>query len=374
MKNTFLFAIIIAGLLVSCSPKTKTDAEIKDQIFAYNEQIADIEMKISELEAQLKGDSIAHNSVKVKTLQIISQPFEHHFEATGNIEAVEEAFISPEMSGQIKNIYVKEGENVSKGKTLVALNSDVLRNNLASLKPNLELATTMYEKQKELWEQNIGSEVQYLQAKTQKESLETNVKTIESQIRMTTINAPFSGIVDKIFQKEGEFGTPGMRIIQLVNLDYMYATAQISEIYLATINNGDSVKITFPSYPDLKINSVIYQKGNVIDPDNRTFEIKIKFKNIGNKIKPNLLAVLTLSDYYNAKEISVPTLIINQDIKGSFVYVEVNKANKKIAEKRYVEIGLSNGYNTIIKSGLHENEKVIVEGYHLVKDGTVITE
>ncbi len=374
MKKTFLFAIIIAGLLVSCSPKTKTDAEIKDEIFAYNEQISDIKTKIAELESQIKSDSVAFKTLKVKILQIVSQPFEHHFEATGNIEAVEEAFISPEMSGQIKNIYVKEGQSVTKGKTLVALNSEVLRNNLASLEPNLALARTMYEKQKELWEQNIGSEVQYLQAKTQKESLETNVNTIKSQIRMTTINAPFSGIVDQIFQKEGEFGTPGMRIIQMVSLDYMYATAEISEIYLPTVNNGDSVKITFPSYPEMKINSVIYQKGNVIDPNNRTFEIKIKFKNIGNKIKPNLLAVLMLSDYYSEKEISVPTLVINQDIKGSFIYIGVDKGNKKVAEKRYVETGLSNGYNTIIKSGLHESEKVIVEGYHLVKDGTVIIE
>ncbi len=374
MKKTILFSIIIAGLLISCSPKKEGNEVIKEQISKYKTQVADLNNKITELEAQLDIDNISINTIKVKTIVLKKQSFEHHFEATGNIEAVKEAFISPEMGGQIKKVYVKEGDKVSKGKTLVALNSEVLYNNLASLEPNLELATTMYEKQKELWEQNIGSEVQYLQAKTQKESLERNVQTIKSQIRMTTLNAPFSGIVDQIFQKEGELGAPGMRIIQLVSLDYMYATAEISETYLSSINKGDSVKISFPSYPDMEINSFVYQKGNIINPNNRTFQIKIKFRNIENKIKPNLLAVITLNDYFDAEAISVPTLIVNQDIKGSFVYVEADKGNKKIAQKRYVETGLSNGYNTIIKSGLHENEKVIIEGYHLVKDGTVINE
>ncbi len=372
MKKILFYTLSLIIFLSSCQPKAKTNASIKDEIFAYKEQITNLNKKITELESQLSTDSLKTNKIKVKVLNLTLQPFEHKFEATGSVEAVKEAFISPEMSGQIKKIYVKEGDRVSKGKTLVSLNSSVLYNNLAELEVNLELAKTMYEKQKELWDKKIGSEVQYLQAKTQKESLERSVLTLKSQIGMSTVNAPFAGVVDQVFQKEGELGTPGMRIIQLVNLDYMFATAQISEKYLSSINHGDSVMVAFPSYPEMKIHTTVYQKGNIINPNNRTFEIKLKFKNKNNKIKPNLLTILTLKDYFNASTISVPTLIVNQDIKGTYVYVEDNKNGKKIAKKRYVETGRSNSENTLIISGLNENDKVITSGYHLVKDGTEI--
>lgn len=374
MKKIFLIPVIAISLfLMACGGKQpQGDQAIKEQIFKYKEQVADLNNKIAELEAQLNPDSVSQAGIKVEVQQVSSGTFEHHIEATGSIEAVKEAFISPEMSGQIKKIYVNEGDHVQQGKTLVALNSEVLRNNLAELEINLELAKTMYEKQKSLWEQEIGTEVQYLQAKTQKESLERSVQTLKSQIAMTTVNAPFSGIVDQIFQKEGELGTPGMRIIQLVDLNYMFAVAEVSEKYISSIHEGDKVKLHFPAFPDMEIESTVFQKGNILNPNNRTFEIKVKFQNKDNKIKPNLLATLTLNDYSSENAITVPNNIVMQDINGAFVFVEVNENGKKIARKKYVKTGLSNNFSTIITSGLSENDKVITKGYHLVKDGTEI--
>ena len=378
MKKSYYLIIITIGLLLfSCGSQKKqaeTPEQIKEQIFAYKEQVADINKKIKDLEILLKeSDTTKENSaLKVNIKQLIVEPFAHYFEATGSVEAVQEAFISPQINGQIKRIYVKEGDFVKKGQLLASLNSEVMRNNLEELKIQMILADTLYQKQKQLWKQNIGSEVQYLQAKTQKESLERSIKTLKSQIAMSNIRAPFSGIVDQIFQKEGELGTPGMRIIQLVNLNYMFVTADLSEKYLKDISQRDSMIITFPSYPDITINTTVFQKGNIIDPNNRTFIIKARFKNIKNQIKPNLLAIMRLKDYETPDALLVPSMIINQDINGFFLYLVALENGKNIAKKTYVEIGKADNYNTIITKGLKEGDKVIVDGYNLVRDGNEI--
>ncbi len=372
MKKIFLIAVLTV-IFAGCGNKPKSEQDIKNKIMEYKSQIVELNQKIEELNKMLGNDTLAvTHEFKVEVLPVSKKHFAHYVEVTGNVDAVDNALISPQTNGQITKIYVTEGQYVKKGQLLAKLNDEVLRNNLAQLQTSLLLADTMYQKQKSLYEQNVVSEVQYLQAKNQKETLEKNIEVIKSQIALSRITAPFSGVIDQIFKKEGEIAPPGQPLMQLVNLSKMEVTAQISENYLPDIELNNPVSISFPTYPDLKIDSKITFKGNVIDPVNRTFRVKVKFNNIENKIKPNMLAVVKFKDFEADSAIVVPTNTLSKDINGWFLFVLNKQDGKNIVEKRYVTIGISDDNNTLIKSGLQEGELIITKGNNLVKDGMIV--
>jgi len=298
------------------------------------------------------------------------ETFEHFFSANGTIEAVHDAFISSEISGQIKAIHVTEGQRVKKDQLLVSLNSDITESAIAEVKTGLELARTVYEKRKGLWEKNIGSEIQYLEAKTNKESLENKLKTLQAQLDMAKIKAPINGIVDRIFKKEGEMSIPGLQLIQLVNLNKVYVNADVSETYLAKINNGDMAEVSFPSYPGLTVETTIHRTGQVVKTKNRTFLVQVLLDNQDEKLKPNMVAVVKMKDFSSDSALVVPSIIIKNDLKGSYVYVTENQENGKLlARKKYVTPGMSEGSHTIITQGLTPGQQVIIKGYNLVKNG-----
>ncbi len=310
--------------------------------------------------------------VTVKTLAY--EKFEHFFDANGTLEAVEDAFISPETNGQIKKIHVKEGDRVSAGQLLVTLNADIITNSIAEVQSGLDLATTVFEKRKGLWDKQIGSEIQYLQSKTEKESLENRLKTLKAQLRLSQIKAPISGIVDKIAAKEGELAVPGMQLIQLVNLKKMYVNAEVSEAYLSKVKKGDIVQVLFPSYPELVLDAPIYRTGNVVREQNRTFLVKIVLENAEEKLKPNLMAVIKIKDFYTDTAIVVPSIIIKNDLNGSYLYIVTTEPGNKrtIAKKMYITSGISEGSDTIVAKGLELGQQVIIEGYNLVKSGMAV--
>lgn len=310
----------------------------------------------------------------IKTLVTVKpmayESFEHFFSANGMVEAVHDAFISSETSGQIKTIHVTEGQRVKKNQLLVSLNYEVTESAIAEVKTGLELARTVYKKRKGLWEKNIGSEIQYLEAKTNKESLENKLKTLEAQLDMAKIKAPISGIVDEIFRKEGELAIPGVQLIQLVNLNKVYVNADVSETYLAKINNGDIVEVSFPSYPGLIVETTIHRTGNVVKTKNRTFLVQILLDNKDEKLKPNMVAVIKLKDFSADSALVVPSIIIKNDLKGSYLYVTEKQENGKlVARKTYVTPGMSEGSRSMITLGLAPGQQVIIKGYNLVKNG-----
>jgi RND family efflux transporter MFP subunit len=317
--------------------------------------------------------------VEAKTLT--HETFDHYFQANGTVEAVQDAFISPEINGQIKKIHVKEGQRVKKGDLLVSLSSDVTESAIAEVKSGLELAKTIYKRRKGLWEKKIGSEVQYLEAKTNKESLENKLKTLQAQLEMTQIKAPIDGIVDKIFRKEGELAIPGMQLTQLVNLKKVYVNAEVSEAYLPMLKKGDAVQVTFPTYPDLTVDTVIHRTGNVIKMENRTFLVQLKLDNRDERLKPNIIAILKMKDFSAAAALVVPSIIIKNDLNGSYLYVVEEKEGKLLAKKTYVTPGKSEGGNTMITKppkppkgprdpkGLEPGQREIKAGYNLVTNG-----
>lgn len=317
-------------------------------------------------------DAKAESALLVTVKKMAYEPFNHFFEANGTVEAVNEAFISPELNGRIKHIHVKEGQRVKTGHLLVSLNSEVIESSIGEVKASLELARTVYKKRKGLWDKKIGSEVQYLQAKTNKESLENRLKALQAQLRMAKIKAPIDGIVDKIYLKEGEMAAPGFQLIQLVNLKKVYVTAEVSESYIANVAKDDPVNVQFPSYSQLNRDAVVYRTGNVVNYTNRTFVVQVKLDNGEEKLKPNMMATLRIRDYSAEAALVVPSIIIKNDMQGEYLYVVEREDGKFTARKSYVETGRTESGNTMILKGLKPGQQVIVDGYNLAKNGMTV--
>jgi len=321
-----------------------------------------------------KKEETKNHKTLVKVLEVQPQTFYHYFNVTANIEAVEYAMISPETPGQIRKIYVKEGQKVNKGTLLLKQNSSIVEGQIQNVRTQLNLSEITYNKQKELWlEKHVGSEMQYLQAKTQYESLQEQLKTLQAQLAMSEIKAPFSGIVDQINLKEGELASPGMQVIALVNLNKIKFIGDVSEIYLPVIHKGDSVDITFSTYPNLKLREPIYRTSNIINPSNRTFDIEVRAKNIDNKLKPNMIGTIKINDFKQDSALVVPSIIIKKDFEKQFIFIAEKKDTTTIAKKVFVETGHSYKDQTVITKGIKASTKVIVKGYNIVSNGSEIS-
>lgn len=370
-KLLFLF---LALIIISCGSNDRA-AQLEEEIKNKKDQVMTLSNEIRELEeelAEVKDIDPEKHKILVVAKEIEYTPFKHYFEAHGSVESISEAFISPEVNGQIREIKVREGERVQKGQLLVVLNTSITENTIEEVNKSLELATTVYEKQKRLWDQQVGSEMQYLQAKNNKESLETRLKTLEAQLDMSYIRSPINGIIDEIYNKEGELAIPGMQLMQIVNLTNLYINAELSESYLPKIRKGDMVNLTFPSYPDIEMETPIHRVGNVINPQNRSFTIQLKINNRQEQLKPNVLAVIKINDFSTDQALVVPTIILKQDIKGTYMYVVAKDEEGYHAKKVYVETGISYQDKSIITKGLKPGQKIITKGYNLVSDGSKI--
>lgn len=307
------------------------------------------------------------------TTQIVKRDtFIHYIQITGSVDAINRAYISSQMNGQITKLYVQDGERVTQGQLLVELNAAVLKSSIVEIQTQLDLATITYEKQKSLWEQKIGSEMQYLQAKTQKDALEKKLNTLYEQLDLTKITAPFTGIVENINIHEGELAIPGVQLFELVNLNKMKVLADVSEAYMGKIHKDDMVQVSFPDYTDLKMNVPIFRLGNIINSDNRTFKVEIRLNNNKEFIKPNMISVLKMKDFECDTAISVPSILIKVEFEKSFLLVAKQKGEKWVAEKRYVTTANANQNVIMITSGLNVGDKIIVEGYNQISDGSVL--
>jgi RND family efflux transporter MFP subunit len=372
MKKVLFIALTI--ILSACSSKVntpETEEEIRDQISIYKKEIGELNKKIISLEEKLsavQGDNITGIAVKVAVLE--EETFNHFVEVNGSVEAINAAYISPEISGQVKEIFIREGQQVSQGQPLIKLNSTITESSIEEVKTALELANTVYEKQKQLWEKKIGSEIDFLTAKNNKEALESKLQTLRAQDDLALMRAPISGIIDEVLVKEGEFAVPGMQVIQLVNLSNLYVNADVSEAFLTKVRKGDMVRLEFPSYPDLSMQVPVYRLGNVVKTANRTFKLQLKIENPDNLIKPNVLAKIKINDYSAENALALPSLSIKQDMKGKYVYKVNGEDNSAL--KAYIETGLSYMDQTMVTNGLKAGDMVIVEGFNQVSDGTIV--
>jgi len=374
MRKIFVLIAVVA--LTSCGGNNDNPDAIKKKITEYNLQIEDLKSKVTELEKKLAEtdptEDLNNKLLSVNVQEVTPRLFKHHFEAGGTVKARKEAFISPQLNGQITAIYVVEGDRVKKGQLLAKLNTEVTDNTIKEVKTSLELARTVFKKQKELWDQNIGSEIDYLNAKNRVEALESKLKTLKAQKDMAELRSPINGIVDNILLKVGELASPGRQFMQVVNLSDLYIQADVSEIYLSKIKKGDTVEVSFPTYPDIKMRVPIARLGNIINPQNRTFVVEMNINNPDGLLKPNILAILKMNDYTKKNALIVPSVIVKQDMKGKYLYRIKKTGNGFIAEKVYLKAGMAEGNDTLITDGLKTGDKVIIAGYNLVANGVKV--
>lgn len=325
--------------------------------------------RIQEIDAQLASLDSTRELTSVTVLEVRPETFIHSFEALGKVEADRSVNLLPEMGGQIKRVLVSEGERVVAGQTLIELDNSVMRSSLDEVKKSLSLATTLFEKQERLWKQGIGSEVQYLQAKTNKESLEQRIQTVQNQLAMSRVKAPFAGTVDEMNAKEGEFAAPGMALGRLISTGKASVTADIPESYSNVVGKGQKVDLFFPSI-NKTLEARVTQVSDYINPDNRSYKVYVNLPATG-EYKPNMLAKVKVRDYEADQALSVPAALVQQDMSGNnFVFVwKLVKDGIGSVEKRAVEVGKNNGEQVEIKSGLVLGETLVDKGARTVRDG-----
>ena len=309
----------------------------------------------------------------VNTITAKHEVFNHYLELQGDVSTKQNVLIYPEMAGTLQRVYVKEGDRVAKGQLLASIDDGGMSSQLSQLKTQAALAKTTFERQERLWNQNIGSEIQYLQAKTNYESSENMVAQAQSQLGKSNIRAPFAGIIDNVIKDQGTVVAPGpgSEVFRLVNLSDMYIKVEVPETYLGAVSKGKEAMVYFPVLGDT-IMSKIRETGNFINPSNRSFEVEIPVPNKDGKIKPNLSAKVNLNDYTSENAVLIPTSIISENAEGEqyvFVADEPNADNEAVVKRTIITTGKTQGAKIEVLTGLEDGNHVIKEGARSVKDG-----
>lgn len=372
MKNIFTL-FIITTLLTACGDKRHTELEAKRaQLDSLQAEMATLKAVISDVQKEIRElDTTARsNAIAVMTAQVTSGEYKNSFEIQALVESENNVMVSSEVPAKLKRVYVTEGKRVSKGQVVATLDGSTANSQVAELRGALYLAKLNYEKQERLWSQNIGSEIQYLQAKNQYTNLQNSIKTAETQLEKYTLRSPINGTIDAIMANEGELvgSMTGGPVMRIVNMGSIKLKANVSEAYVGKIEKGQMVQV---SYPSLNITSTetVAAVGSVIDLNNRTFSIYIEPKNHKSALRPNMLAIITAHDYKDDNAISVPTKLVRNDGLKDYILTIKTNGQKKNVEKKAVIIEREFASNTIIKSGLVSGDEIITEGYNTVIEG-----
>lgn len=369
MKNIVLL-IITAAVFISCGEEIKKSSisDLNSEKATLINQIDSLNKQLKIVENQLLKLDTAKKLHVVTVLPVKNEIFKHYIEIQGVVQADKNIEINPEMGGTVTAIYIKEGQRVSAGQTLIQLDDSSIKNSINELTTQLNLAKTTFDRQERLWNQKIGSEMQYLQAKAQKEGLENNLASLKTQAKKMKIIAPFSGIVDEVFPRIGELTSPQMPTVRLLNLDNVYVEADITETYLPVVKAGTETILSFPSI-NKEVESKITQVGNYINPDNRSFKVRINVINKDNTIKPNLLANLKIVDF-KSEGLIIPSTLVQKDQNGNdYVFTLKTENNENIVIKKLVTISKEYNNEVFISEGLESTDTLINKGARIVKAG-----
>jgi membrane fusion protein (multidrug efflux system) len=357
MKKILYISTIL--FLAACASKPKDKAtELAD----LKKQQADINAKIATLQAEVgKKDSV--KSTDVSTYTVKTGNFTNYVQIQGRIDAQDNVTAFSQSPGVITAIYVKPGQHVSKGQVLVQLDNSVLNQNIAQAETQVNLNKTLYERQKNLWDQKIGTEVQYLQAQTALQSSIKQVASLRQQADMYRITSPITGTIDQMDLKLGQVIQPGQNGIRIVNADNLKVKADVPESYSGTVNQGDSVLILFPDANDSLRTKVTFA-AKVIDANSRSFGVEIKLPQ-NKELRPNMTAILKIADYSKNKALVVPIKAIQRSEAGDYVFVDENGT----AKKKNIKVGSSYGGKSEILSGIASGDQLVTEGASEIEDG-----
>ena len=374
MKKIILIATFSA-LLFSCGKKEE-NANIDSLIASKN--LVSIKAKRAELQTQLTqlDNAIAELDVKKTEEALVSVEtvkdtvFSHYLEVQGNVNTKENLIIYPQFAGILNTVNVIAGQKVSKGQVLGTIDDGGLSQQLAQLENQLALAKTTFERQKRLWDQKIGSEIQFLQAQTNMVSQQKAVSQMKAQLAKTRIIAPFNGVIDELIAERGQVVGPGQGLMRIVNLNNMFVSTTVPESYIGKLKVGTEVNVYLASLGK-SFNGKIRQVGNNINPNNRSFGIEVSVPNTDNLLRPNQVAKLKIADYTNAKAVVVPSNVIQEDADGNQYVFEVSSLKDKtgIAKKVIVKVGKTSDNFTEILSGLEPKTLIVGDGVKTVSEG-----
>ena len=374
MKKIYLF-LGLAFLATACTENTqrteKSALEPKNldalqvQKNELTQQLNTLQIELDKVNAAIDALSVSEKRTLVSAITVEESNFEHTVEIQANIQTRQNLTLYPEFAGKLIRIYTQEGEEVKKGAVLAAIDDSGLKEQLDQIELQLKLAETTFERTARLWDQKIGSEMQYLEAKTRYEAQKKQYDQMKKQLAKTKIIAPFSGIIDRVFANQGANVAPGVTpILRIVNLKHMYAEADVPERYLTALKEGSKAAVEIPVLGQT-LQTQIHQIGNYIQPSNRTFRIEAPLENPEGIIKPNLNARIRIIDYSNPKALMIPRRIIRENAEGAyFVFALVNPEEEKgyTAEQRFVKLGKSKGDLIEITAGIAVNDLLIDEG------------
>lgn len=376
MKHTYIIIALLSTLLAACGEKKSDLQTKKEELAKLKGEQADLNTKIKSLEGELtKLDPVKREEAKVKAVAVSpvgASTFRHFVELQGTVDAKNNVQVTPKgTGGVITAMYVSEGSSVRQGQAIAKLDDQIVRESLAEVQTQLALANTVFEKQSNLWKQQIGTELQYLQAKSNKEALDRRIATIKAQLGQSTVTAPISGVVDQVTGKVGQVASPGMGIVRVVNLSKLKVVAKVADTYAGTVKRGDAVQVIFPDI-NKQINATISFVSTSVDPLSRTFTIEIPLPSDSN-LKPNMLAQVKINDFSKSNAIVINQNLIQNTENGQLVYIAENAGNKKVARAKKVTVGQSYGGQIEITQGLSAGDQLITQGYQEVTDGQTIS-
>ena len=377
MKNIFIIFLVCS--ICSCENNSTLQSILEsndvEQIKLKRKEITALKEEISN-KLQIidnKLDELNTNPqlpiVEIMTVSPVR--FDHYVQVQGSVKSDELINIFPELSGVIKNIYVKSGDIVKKGEPLLKIDDGGLKEQLSQLEIGFELTKTTYERQKRLWAQNIGSEIKFLETKSMFEAQKQGLNQLKKQIKKTLIEAPFSGTIDNVVAKKGEVVYPGRsNLMMLLNLDNLYIESNVPEKYIALINSGNKAVVHFPLL-DKTILTNVRQSGNYINPTNRTFKIELDIEKNNLNIKPNLNSKVNINDYSNEEALMLNQNIISIDSNNKeYVYKVYTRDNMTYVAKTLINTGKNDGVNIEVLSGLMPNDKIVTEGIRKLIDNS----
>ena len=374
-----LFLLLTGLFLAACGStpeKTETAsgnlAELKDQLKTKEVELSAIRTEIDSLKARITVLDPSFNQQEISVVELIpvqKGDFKHFVEVQGTILADEEVMVSSELPGKIKSLLVEQGDVVRKGQLIATIDAESAEKGIEELKTSLELATDLYKRQQRLWEQNIGSEIQFLQAKNNKERLEKSLATAELNLRKANIYSPMSGTITMVLGKQGEVTSPGLPIVKLINTSKVKLKADVPEVYVKDVRRNDLVDVRVPVL-DLDQQARVSRVGTVINSNNRTFEVEVSLSNPKAQLKPNLLAMLMINDYVSKDAISIPLELVQQDVAGHH-FVFVGEKADSVYTVRRIEVKPGQVFEGTIEilSGLDGSEMLIGTGSQYLADG-----
>lgn len=384
MRNIYSLIIVVL-FLSSCGGDKKQSVERvvesknletirnKRAVLVNEEQI--IHGKIKQLDEAISALDTVKKVPLITTITAKHEVFKHVLEIQGNVTTKQLIVINPEYNGILSHVYVKEGQKVNKGQLLAKIDDGGLSQQLSQLQIQADLAETTFKRQERLWNQKIGSEIQYLQAKSNYEAQSQAVNQLKQQLGKTMVRAPFSGTIDDVITEQGSVVAAGQsELIRIVNLNNMYIETEVPESYISNVTKGKDVSIEFPVLGKL-ITTKIRQAGDFINPANRTFKIEVAIPNKDKTIKPNLTAKLKINDYTNENAVLIPQSIISENAEGEqYIYVvnDKNDNDEGVAKKIIIKTGKTQGDVIEVLDGVEDGAEIVQEGARSVKDGQTV--